>query len=1461
VPKLNRVRIANFSFGARHITDELFNFYDGENVLLNLANGGGKSVVVQAMLQPVLPCEVIHKRHVESYVAGNKSPIFIMLEWKLDNTVHPKYLMTGIVLSRTDSGDDNSGKVRYFTFAGEYAQANDYDIKNIPLVSHNGREVSYLSHDAAANVIKEAEKKGKLQYFHSENKKKYYDLLKTYGIYENEWKLIARMNDEEGGIDKLFEECRTSDNIIDKWVLKTIEETILGNENAESLSKMFHELIKQVMEQKENLNSKNELQAFLSEIGYLLQPLEQLLIALDEKDSKEQETADYYFAAQNSINELALYDGDILKKLAAIVEILNHIELEKLSEDYYNKSGKYEAVLKSCEMFSENLTQSNEQYMLSKKNKELCDAAKKYDKIIKFADKLAASLSHLSTLRDKNGSDVQLKNVEYSLKVAYEKELAQMELSRLEFCSELVHIKESEQSYHSRKNELIESQKKNQNHLGWLNSKTEEFKKLEKLLFLRLSIFLNRNLLAVLEEDEIKAVQNTFFKQQQQLSNEKDDLEGLIKTNAAREVVIKVQESKLHENELKLAGKTETLRNDLLRYNAEESVLKSVLERRNINFERRFDSEMLSHGINEQKLSIEKRLYEASKELDVKTEMHRALLSGGIHVSTEICKLLFDADVNYKTGEAYLREQSRETQERLLKINPMLPFCLLVPKNELPGLSKIDADYFIRNIVPVMAFEDVETQFACGEKMAKLSDTARAFCFFRKESFAFDSKDEFEQYLLKEISEYDKRVKAYRLETDGIVKDIEIVFSFKYTAQHKIGLQKEIADCQSSSQRIRETIETLSNEEKILAEKTNKAIRRMSECEKEAEKCAADETAFADYLSSDEEYRSNLREIGKIYADDESTKKEIEKIETLMQEDRIHKESLNSELQDHKREMDEMRHKQERFQGCEAAELLDESLSMLEQKHFMLTSSYANDIRKFEDDIKRDASEKNELQTELDKHYGQLDIWEYQSISYSAARYDTLCEAYDKREKELTNARDEFHNAEIQKARAETSLEDAKTRLNEKGLVQPFSESEIRQNYEVRIADAKAQRQTLLEQSKKAESKKKVLENACVKITHIIDIHDFRQKCRLTLPEDLLFIIEGNTQELTKLKHDNKKKNEDLNETFEKINKTFENKHKVINSFLNGLVWKRSADDYLSYFSIYEKLTDSIKFLNDTISVINSALENMERYKNSVIEQCHMQGIMLYNEIKRISDSSYVRLPERKTPAQMLRIEVPQELDQQTQQRMSMYIDSCIDILRKQGTVQKAGNELQRQVANMVSNRQLLNVMINKTTIAVKLYKVDINQKNSGLKAWEETVVESSGGEKFVACFTMISSLIAYTRAKIKEETGETPDGDTRVFIIDNPFGKTSSKHLLEVMVKIAEKFDTQLVCLSDLSQSSITNRFALIYQLAVKTAMYSNKSYLKTEEIIKNSDDLHSNERLEHIILKTQEQTSFLDV
>ena len=93
MPKIRKVRIVNFEYndGKRLIADELYNFAnrdddDALNVLINLANGGGKSVLVQLMMQPIIPKAKVAGRRIESFFTKPTDHCFVLLEWQKDNS-------------------------------------------------------------------------------------------------------------------------------------------------------------------------------------------------------------------------------------------------------------------------------------------------------------------------------------------------------------------------------------------------------------------------------------------------------------------------------------------------------------------------------------------------------------------------------------------------------------------------------------------------------------------------------------------------------------------------------------------------------------------------------------------------------------------------------------------------------------------------------------------------------------------------------------------------------------------------------------------------------------------------------------------------------------------------------------------------------------------------------------------------------------------------------------------------------------------------------------------------------------------------------------------------------------------------------------------------------------------------------------------------------------------------------
>ena len=88
------------------------------NTLFNLNNGGGKTVLVQLMMQPVHPKAMAGGRRIEDYFSHTGDHSYILLEWNLDGS--KEKLLTGISIAASSSAsteeDKRGNSVKYYTF-------------------------------------------------------------------------------------------------------------------------------------------------------------------------------------------------------------------------------------------------------------------------------------------------------------------------------------------------------------------------------------------------------------------------------------------------------------------------------------------------------------------------------------------------------------------------------------------------------------------------------------------------------------------------------------------------------------------------------------------------------------------------------------------------------------------------------------------------------------------------------------------------------------------------------------------------------------------------------------------------------------------------------------------------------------------------------------------------------------------------------------------------------------------------------------------------------------------------------------------------------------------------------------------------------------------------------------------------------------------------------------------------
>lgn len=142
------------------------------------------------------------------------------------------------------------------------------------------------------------------------------------------------------------------------------------------------------------------------------------------------------------------------------------------------------------------------------------------------------------------------------------------------------------------------------------------------------------------------------------------------------------------------------------------------------------------------------------------------------------------------------------------------------------------------------------------------------------------------------------------------------------------------------------------------------------------------------------------------------------------------------------------------------------------------------------------------------------------------------------------------------------------------------------------------------------------------------------------------------------------------------------------------------------------------------------------------------------------------------------------------------------------------------------------------------LYKVEAQREYP--ITWVQAA-RNSGGEGFLTAFVILSSLMYYMR---RDETDIFADrNEGKVLVMDNPFAQTNAEHLLKPLMDMAEKMNTQLICLSGLGGESIYGRFDNIYVLnLVSSNLHGGMQYLRGEHLRVAQEETIVSSRIEVI-------------
>lgn len=314
MPQINRIRINNvkYNFGTQCYDDFVMRF-NCHNTLYDLANGGGKSLLMLLLMQNVIPnCTLDDKQPIEKLFrqGGGNTVIHSLIEWKLDSCYQKdnyKYMTTGFCARKARSqGEDEdqpeeaavqtkanaSSAIEYFNYCIFYREFGDNDIKNLPLES-NGEKITYNGLKAYLRDLEKKDFGVSVKIF--EGKGDYQNFLTQYGIFESQWEIVRGINKTEGHVRTYFENSYKSsrkvleDLLIEEIIQKSYNNRLGVNNDEGTMAQTLLDIKDKLLELSKKhaqINSYDSQMAAISNFADYVRGFKELYIEKERLEEK-----------------------------------------------------------------------------------------------------------------------------------------------------------------------------------------------------------------------------------------------------------------------------------------------------------------------------------------------------------------------------------------------------------------------------------------------------------------------------------------------------------------------------------------------------------------------------------------------------------------------------------------------------------------------------------------------------------------------------------------------------------------------------------------------------------------------------------------------------------------------------------------------------------------------------------------------------------------------------------------------------------------------------------------------------------------------------------------------------------------------------------------------------------------------------------------------------------------------
>lgn len=1463
--KINAVRFINLNYNnnAMKINDECMQF-SGKSTLLSLRNGGGKTVLVQMMTAPFVHRgkQKTKDRPFESYFTTAK-PSFILVEWLLD--AGAGYVLTGLMVRKNQEiSEEKTDALEMMAIISEYKEPCMQDIHHLPVVEQNEKTMKLKSYNSCRKLFEDYKKDKKISFFCYDmsspaQSRQYFYKLMEYQINYKEWETIIRkVNVKESGLSELFSDCRTEKELVEKWFLEAVESKLNKEENK---VKNFQEILEKYAGKykniKEQLKRRDAIQKFKEAAEEIQINAEDFLVKEGEKIEQEKVIA-AFIARLNVLYEEAEIERERQEEgRKKLQEELEFLKYEQLSCEFHEKNREKRNHASNREMIDlekESLLRKQEKIQkkvhvfLCAKQQEMVNEDKQEWEIRK--EKAAISRTKEENLEpERNRIGGQLSGYyEYRLSDNKEKQEA-IKKQKLQIRKDISQQKDILNEYREKTKKITESK-------GSFRSLVRGYDNIEIKYNSNYRENLSRNILGVYEAGMLDIKQEMYDKEQkksiQENKEQKEKFENTTEEIHRTERAIEEKREKYFQkdSDIKQAEKEKK------GYEQELEERKDILKYLELPEEKLFAREEILHKakIKMQELSSRRRTLE--KKEDALQKEYKLLVSGRVMELSDNLKEEFEKlDVPVVYGMEWLKKNgfTEKKNKEIVSQNPFLPYALILTRQELKKLAERNGETYTSFPVPIIERENLESiKLDRTQSFVKMQDI-HFYILFNENLLDEEKMEIMIEQKQKDIADIRETMQICKNEYEDYFHRFDVIKRQAVTKENWDKIQKKLQKLEKEKEDIFQNIQQARDTKQSLKKNFEILQKTLRELEKKIESQAARQRAFKELRTAYAEYEENNKKLQEYEREEERlenrqhlTEEKISQLEENYRELSGQENSLFREEESIQNSCQKFAAYKEINRNVKAGKLLgvdstlrtdnnsgvkiipsEAEVLKLEARYEAVTADISQELKELE-------LEEEKALTHYHKSFGELREL-CQKYNLKNSEWQNII--YDKREQLYQEAELEDYDKKIERKANLLNEEDKKIGIlnsqlegilkqivSECGKGNPLEEEKISQKD---LESAKNQtKYQLSELERKIAFSEKAIQKYRENLTALSEYNNFSADEEIHFEQDFKKMSEKELRDFKGMLI------RDYNDIIRCVQKCRETLAQTLNK-----IARQEAFQDASYKTPLEnmlKVCDNaakvLRQLNITLESYDSLMKQLEvdislveTEKKNVTELLEDYVQNIHKNLEKIGRNSTIKIREKSI--KMLKVILPVWED--NEKLYSLRLSDLVDEITEEGIRLFENNEnAQEYIGRKVTSKNLYDTVVGTGNVQIQLYKIE-EQREQQI-SWNQ-VAKNSGGEGFLSAFVILSSLLDYMRKDDSDIFMDKNEG--KVLLMDNPFAQTNAEHLLKPLMNLADKTNTQLICLTGLGGESIYNRFDNIYVLNLIEAHLRNGiQYLRPE-------------------------------